>query len=163
MMISAFEKLDPKDRLPWYGPSMSAKSFATARLMETWAHGQDVADTLAVRRTPSDRLKHIAHLGIVTFGWSFATNGLDVPALPVRVELDAPSGDVWSWGPDGADNVVRGTAEEFCLVIVRRRHVDDTNLDIRGEVAFQWMSVAQAFAGPPEKCPEPGSFPKIKN
>src|ERR1700733_7779940 len=34
-------------KLPWFGPPMSAASMATARLMETWAHGLDVADTLA--------------------------------------------------------------------------------------------------------------------
>lgn len=160
-MLEAFEKLGPKDRLPWYGPDMSARSFATARLMETWAHGQDVADTLGVRRTPSDRLKHIAHLGMVTFGWSFTTHGLDIPPTPVRVELAGPSGDIWTWGPEEADNMVRGTAEDFCLVVVRRRHVEDTNLDITGETAKQWMTIAQAFAGPPEKCPEPGSFDRI--
>lgn len=160
-MLEAFEKLSPKDRLPWYGPSMSAKSFATARLMETWAHGQDVADTLGVRRIPTDRLKHIAHLGVVTFGWSFTANGLAVPEQLVRVELKSPSGDIWSWGPDDAGDVVRGTAEEFCLAVVRRRHVKDTHLDITGDVANRWMSIAQAFAGPPEACPEPGRFSKI--
>jgi len=159
-MIEAFETLGPKDRLPWYGPSMSARSFATARLMETWAHGQDVADTLGIRRMSTNRLKHIAHLGFVTFGWSFTTNGLEVPVQPVRVELDGPTGDIWAWGPDDADDVVRGAAEEFCLVVVRRRHVTDTHLEITGAVAHQWMAIAQAFAGPPEKCPEPGRFSK---
>ena len=161
-MLEAFKALDPKDRLPWYGPDMSARSFATARLMETWAHGQDVADTLGVRREPTDRLKHIAHLGNVTFGWSFTTNGKKVPSEPVRVELKSPSGDIWSWGPEEAANTVRGTAEEFCLVVVRRRHVDDTHLEVIGPVAEEWIAIAQAFAGPPEKCPDPGRFPKIK-
>jgi uncharacterized protein (TIGR03084 family) len=160
-MLAAFEKRGPKDRLPWYGPSMSARSFVTARLMETWAHGQDVVDTLGVRREPTDRLKHIAHLGVVTFGWSFTTNGMNVPTQPVRIELKSPSGDIWTWGPEEAGDVVRGAAEEFCLAVVRRRHVDDTHLEITGDVAIQWMSIAQAFAGPPEKRPEPGSFPKL--
>jgi len=160
-MLEAFGKLDPKDRLPWYGPDMSAKSFATARMMETWAHGQDVADTLGVRREPTDRLKHIAHLGNVTFGWSFTTNGKAVPENAVRVELNSPSGDIWTWGPEEADDVVRGTAEDFCLVVARRRHVDDTNLAVAGKLATEWIAIAQAFAGPPEKCPAPGSFPKI--
>jgi uncharacterized protein (TIGR03084 family) len=120
-----------------------------------------VVDTLSIRRRPTDRLKHIAHLGVVTFGWSFTTNGLDVPGKPVRVELESPSGDVWTWGPEEAEDVVRGTAEDFCLTVARRRHMNDTNLEITGDVAVQWMSIAQAFAGPPEKCPEPGSFPKI--
>jgi uncharacterized protein (TIGR03084 family) len=160
-MLAAFEKRDPKDRLPWYGPSMSARSFATARLMETWAHGQDVVDTVGVRREPTDRLKHIAHLGVVTFGWSFTTNGIDVPTDPVRVELSSPSGDIWTWGPEEAENIVRGNAEEFCLTVVRRRHVDDTHIEMIGDIAVQWMAIAQAFAGPPEERPKPGSFPKL--
>ena len=65
--------LDPKARLGWYGPPMSARSVATARLMETWAHGQDIWDVLRRRRPATARLKHIAHLGVTTFGWTFAT------------------------------------------------------------------------------------------
>jgi len=158
LLIKALSPLDPKDRLPWYGPSMSAKSFATARLMETWAHGQDVADVLKIRRTPGDRLRHIAHLGFKTFGWSFANRNLPVPEKPVRVELTAPSGSRWSWGPENAADFVRGSAEDFCLVVTQRRHVDDTGLEVRGEVAAEWMKLAQAFAGPPDNGPPPGMF-----
>ncbi len=158
LLVSALVRLNPKDRLPWYGPPMSAKSFATARLMETWAHGQDVADVLAIRRTPGDRLHHIAHLGVKTFGWSFANRNLEIPEKPVRVELAAPSGALWTWGPEGTEDLVRGSAEDFCLVVTQRRHVDDTNLDVRGQVAVDWMMKAQAFAGPPDNGPKPGMF-----
>jgi uncharacterized protein (TIGR03084 family) len=78
-------------RLPWYGTAMSPTSMITARIMETWAHGQDVADTLGHRRAPTDRLRHIAYLGVRTLGHSFMTHGRDVPAVPVRVELIGPS------------------------------------------------------------------------
>jgi uncharacterized protein (TIGR03084 family) len=159
-LLKALAPLDIKTRLPWWGPSMSARSCATARLMETWAHGADVADALGVRRKPSERLYNIAHMGVITMGWSYATNGMETPNVPVRVELTGPAGEAWNWGPEDAVNVVRGDAEEFCLVAVRRRHVNDTVLSVTGPIAVQWLSIAQAFAGPPEPAPPPGSYPK---
>ena len=156
LLVRALTLLGPKDRLPWYGPSMSAKSFATARLMETWAHGQDVADVLEIRRKQGDRLRHIAHLGVKTFGWSFANRNLPIPEKPVRVELIAPSESLWNWGPENAADLIRGSAEDFCLVVTQRRHVDDTGLEVHGEIAAEWMKLAQAFAGPPDNGPPAG-------
>ncbi|MFP4159645.1 MAG: TIGR03084 family metal-binding protein [Desulfobacterales bacterium] len=156
IMLEALAGCSPKDRLPWYGPPMGALSFATARLMETWAHGQDIFDTLRIRRTPTDRLRHIAYLGVRTFNWTYENRGLKVPEKPVRVEVTGPSGDVWAWGPEDAENKVRGSAEEFCLVVVQRRHVDDTALEVKGDVARDWMEKAQCFAGPPVDGPRPG-------
>jgi len=155
-LVEALEPLNHKDRIPWYGPAMSARSFATARIMETWAHGQDIVDALGIERAPSDRLRHIAHLGVTTFGWSHANRGLEVPDVPFRVELTGPSGDLWAWGSEGAAESVRGTAEDFCLVVVQRRHMDDTNLKIEGEVVRNWMLIAQVYAGPPSNGPKPG-------
>lgn len=155
-LIKALEPMGPKDRLPWFGPPMSALSFATARIMETWAHGQDVVDALGIDRTLTDRLRHVAHIGVVTFGWSHAVRGLKVPQTPVRVELTSPSGELWTWGPEKADDVVRGRAEDFCLVVVQRRHVADTDLEIKGDIAGHWMLIAQAFAGEPVTGPKPG-------
>jgi len=155
-LLSAYAGLDPKVRLPWYGPPMSARSSATARLMETWAHGQDIADALCVIRTPTDRLRHIAHIGVSTFTWSFKNRQMDVPETKVRVELEAPSGARWDWGPEDAPDRVTGPALDFCLVAVKRRHPGDTTLDIRGKIASQWMDIIQAFAGPPEQGPKSG-------
>lgn len=143
-------------RVPWYGPSMSAKSFLTARLMEVWAHGQDVCDAVGATRPATDRLRHIAQLGVITRGWSYANRGETVPEADVRVELTAPSGETWAWGPEQASDVVRGPAEDFCLVVTQRRHPDDTALDVDGEAASGWMRRAQAFAGPPTDGPAPG-------
>ncbi len=156
IMLEALGKCDPKDRLPWYGPPMSALSFATARLMETWAHAQDVFDTLRIKRTPTDRLRHIAHLGVKTFGWTYKNRGLAVPQEPVYVALTAPSGDLWTWGPTDAKQRISGPAQDFCLVVVQRRHVADTTLDVKGDVARDWMEKAQCFAGPPVTGPRPG-------
>lgn len=159
-LLAALAPLDPKHRLPWYGPPMSARSFATARLMETWAHGQDVADALGRERPATDRLRHVAHIGVTTFGWSFVNRGMAAPEAPIRVELASPGGEIWSWGPEDAENSVRGDALDFCLVVTQRRHVEDTDLVTTGSTAHEWMRLAQAFAGPPETGPAPGSFQK---
>ena len=148
----------PKDRIRWYGPPMSLRSFATARIMETWAHGQDVADALGIVRVPTDRLRHIAHLGVATFGWSFANRQMKVPAAPVRVELTSPGGERWAWGPEDAADHVSGSAEDFCLVVVQRRHPADTGLVIEGAAATQWLSIAQTYAGQPGGGRKPGMF-----
>jgi uncharacterized protein (TIGR03084 family) len=161
-LLEVLVKMDRKKRLAWYGPALSAMSFATARLMETWAHGQDIVDTLGIIRKPTERLRHIAHLGVRTFGWSYANRKMEVPDTPVRVELTGPSGDMWSWGPEEAEDTVKGLAEDFCLVVVQRRHVADTDLIIKGETAQQWMSITQAYAGPPTEGRKPGKFLKSK-
>ena len=161
-LLEVLAKMDRKKRLPWYGGALSAMSFATARLMETWAHGQDIVDALGIRRKPTGRLRHIAHLGASTLGWSYANRKMEAPDTPVRVELTGPSGDMWSWGPEEAKDMVKGPAEDFCLVVVQRRHVADTNLIINGETAQQWMSIAQVYAGPPAEGRKPGMFPQSK-
>ena len=148
-LLTTFGGLDPGTRAAWYGPPMSVASSATARLMETWAHGQDIADALGVARPATARLRHIAHLGVRTLGFAFANNGLDVPVPPVRVELTGPDGTPWQWGPGDAADRVTGPALDFCLVVTQRRHLDDTTLLVTGPVARQWMPIAQAFAGPP--------------
>ena len=151
-LAAAGEILENDTRVAWYGPSMGAKSFLTARLMEVWAHGQDIVDTVSATRESTDRLRHIAQLGFITRGWTYFNRGLDVPSIPVRVELTSPSGDTWSFGPDPADDPtvesIVGPAIDFCLVTTQRRHVDDTDLVVTGDSARDWMEKAQLFAGP---------------
>ncbi|GGM59888.1 TIGR03084 family protein [Micromonospora sonchi] len=137
------------EKLPWYGTRMSPASMATARIMETWAHGEDVAEALGVTRPVTDRLRHIAYLGFRTVGHSFAAHGRAVPTAPVRVELVAPTGVTWSFGPANAADRVTGPALDFCLLVTRRRHRADLALVATGPVADGWLDVAQAFAGPP--------------
>ncbi|MEV0968026.1 TIGR03084 family metal-binding protein [Microtetraspora glauca] len=156
-MIEALATVDPGSRLPWYGPDMSPASFTTARLMETWAHGQDVADALGITRAPSMRLRHVATLGVRALPYGFAVRGLPVPAEPVRVELAMPDGTWWVSGPAGVPDVVRGSVADFCLVVTQRCHVADTSLTVAGGTARAWMAVAQAFAGPPGKGRAPGA------
>lgn len=157
-LIDVAGALDPSQRVPWYGPSMAARSFITARLMETWAHGQDVVDALGAVRHPSARLRHVAHLGVRARPFSYAVNGLSLPAVEVAVRLGGPDGELWEWGPSDADNVVSGSALEFCLVVTQRRHLADTSLSVVGDAAREWMTIAQAFAGGKGTGRQPGQF-----
>ena len=136
------------EKIMWFGPPMSPTSMASARFMETWAHGLDVAEALGAEVTPTDRIRHVAHIGVRTRNYSFKNNGLDAPDTEFRVELSAPSGDVWSWGPDDAAQRVTGSADHFCRLVTQRVHRDDTDLVAVGADAEQWLTIAQAFAGP---------------
>ncbi|MQS11593.1 TIGR03084 family protein [Streptomyces kaniharaensis] len=144
-------------RLPWFGPPMKPASMATARLMETWAHGQDVADALGTTREPTARLRHIAHLGLRTLGFAFTLHGRPAPQDPVRLELTAPDGTLWTFGPADAADRVSGPALDFCLLVTQRRHRDDLALTATGPTATAWLPIAQIFAGTPGKGREAGA------
>jgi uncharacterized protein (TIGR03084 family) len=142
-------RVEPGRKLPWFGPPMSAASMATARLMETWAHGLDVADALGVERPASPGLKSIAHIGVRTRDFAFSVNGLPVPADPFLVELTGPDGAPWSWGPADAAQRVTGSAEDFCMLVTQRRPRAELDVAAVGPDAERWLTIAQAFAGPP--------------
>ncbi len=122
---------------------------ATARFMETWAHSLDVAEALGVTPEPTDRIRHVAHLGVRTRNYAYSVHSLEPPAEEFRIELRSPSGELWEWGPAGAAQSVRGSAYDFCLRVTQRRHRDDLDLVATGPDADQWLDIAQAFAGPP--------------
>ncbi|WP_406689870.1 TIGR03084 family metal-binding protein [Saccharopolyspora sp. ID03-671] len=143
-------------KLAWFGPPMGVASMTTARLMETWAHGQDVADALGVTRTPTARLRHVAHIGVRTRDFAYATHGQNPPAEEFRVELVGPGGEAWEWGPADAAQRITGPALDFCLLVTQRRHRDDLAIETAGEDAAHWLTIAQAFAGAPGKGREAG-------
>ncbi len=147
-LAAALKAVPAGQKMPWFGPPMAPPSMVTARFMETWAHSLDVYDALGMRVEPSDRIRHVAHIGVRTRGFSFAVNGLEAPAADVRVELTAPSGEVWTWGEESAPESVRGSAYDFCLLVTQRVHRDDTDLVADGDGAEQWLRIAQCFAGP---------------
>jgi uncharacterized protein (TIGR03084 family) len=147
-LAEALASLPPGARLPWFGPPMSVASMATARLMETWAHGLDVTDALGLAPTASPRLRHVAHIGVRTRDFAFAQRGLPAPAEPFHVELTAPDGSTWTWGPEDASQRVTGPALDFCLRVTRRRHRADLAVRATGADADRWLDIAQAFAGP---------------
>ena len=137
------------EKLPWFGPPMSATSMATARLMETWAHSLDVHEGLGAPVEDTDRIRHVAHLGVRTRDFAYSVHGLDAPAEEFRIDLVAPSGEVWSWGPEDAAQTVTGSAGDFCRLVTQRVHRDDTDLVATGADADRWLDIAQAFAGQP--------------
>lgn len=146
-LADGLDSADPNRRLPWFGPDMRLQSFANARQMEVWAHGQDIYDLLGAERSNTDRISTICDLGVRTHGYSFAQRGLDRPAPP-EVILTAPGGSTWIWN-EGAAARVSGSAVDFALVVTHRRHASDTGLIAKGEGAGEWLAIAQCFAGEP--------------
>jgi uncharacterized protein (TIGR03084 family) len=145
----ALAAVPPGTKLPWFGPPMSAASMATARLMETWAHGQDVYDAVGMTHEPADRIRHVAHLGVRTRNFAYLVNDRPAPGEEFRVELTSPSGQTWTWGPDAAPQRVTGSALDFCLLVTQRRNRSELDLTAVGPDADEWLAIAQAFAGPP--------------
>jgi uncharacterized protein (TIGR03084 family) len=84
-----------------------------------------------------------------TRDFAFTVHGLTPPAEPFRVELRAPDGSTWSWGPDDAGQRVTGSAEDFCMLVTQRRPRADLDVNAVGADAEKWLGIAQAFAGPP--------------
>lgn len=150
-LADLLDAADPGATIPWFGPPMSPRSMATARLMETWAHGTDVADALGLDRTPTGRLRDIAHLGVRTRDFAHRLHGEPVPQTPFRIELEAPEGGTWTWGPDDAEERITGPAADFCLVVTQRRRLERTDLRVVGDQARRWLTFAQVFAGRPTR------------
>jgi len=149
-------EMPPDARIAWVGPPLSLRTFAAARLMEVWAHAQDVYDLLRRPRVHHDRIRAIAELGVRTYGFSFTNRGRKMPETKPYVRLTAPSGAVWEWNPPSESDCITGSAVEFCQVVTQGRNIRDTKLEVVGEAAAQWMGVAQCFAGAPVDPPRPG-------
>ena len=162
-LSQAYASADPKQRVKWAGPEMSALSSITARQMETWAHGQEVFDALGVQRKESDRIKNICHLGVLTFGWAFLNRQMPVPEPAPYVRLSSPSGTDWEWCNPSSTNFVAGEAVEFAQVVTQVRNIKDTSLNMMGDAAHSWMSIAQCFAGKPETPPDEGTRFRAQN
>ena len=155
----ALRQVQPGVRVPWYGPAMSVASMTTARLMETWAHGQDVADAVGVQRDATRRLEHVARLACLARPYSYLVRDRPTPEAAVRVELTRPdAGGTWSFGDVEALDVVKGPMLDFCLVLTRRRHVADTEVRGSGAAAEEWLKLGQAYAGSPGSGRAPGQF-----
>tara|TARA_B110000444_G_scaffold189687_1_gene179171 strand:+ start:829 stop:1617 length:789 start_codon:yes stop_codon:yes gene_type:complete len=148
-MIEGLRNSDPKDRITWLGPDIGARSLATSRLLETWTHSHDLADTFGCYYPQTDRLRHIAHIGVVTREFSYINHGLSPPTQPMRVELTSPSGGLWVWGSEDAADRVNSTAYEFCKVITRRVPLHESEVETEGDLAAEWMRIAQPWIEPP--------------
>jgi uncharacterized protein (TIGR03084 family) len=155
-MVDAMRQLKGDERLVWLGRAMSARSYATARLMEHWSHGLDILEAAGVAPIDTDRLKSIAHLGYITRDFAYRVYGMEPSETLLFVELTSPSGETWTWGPPDAPDRIQGPAGDWCRVVTQRIHPDDTALRCEGPRAREFLSIAQAFAGPPG----PGRAPK---
>ena len=156
-MAKRWAEVDPRRRVAWVGPEMSARSSITARLMETWSHGQAVFDLFGLEREEHDRIRNVVVLGVNTYGWTWAVREREPPGPMPHLKLTAPSGAVWEYGEDDGENRIEGPAVAFAQVVAQTRNVADTDLGVTGPVAAEWMANAQCFAGPPETPPPPGA------
>lgn len=146
--VHAITTADPAVRVPWFGLDMSPTSMATARLMETWAHGVDIRDALGVASVPTARLRHVCDIGYRARRFAFASHRLADPGHPVRLVVEGPDGDQWTWGPSESADIIAGPALDVALVFTQRRHPSRTGVEASGRTAEMWLGVAQAFAGP---------------
>jgi uncharacterized protein (TIGR03084 family) len=149
VLLDKLSKCDPKQRIPWFAIPMGARAFATARLMETWAHGLDCFDAFGVEPEDTDRLRHVALMAYMARPYAYQVNGLSLPQAPLRLELMLLSGHLWTYGEQNATDRIKGKVGEFCRVAVRRRHWKDTNLEIEGDEAKRFIEIVQTYAGPP--------------
>ena len=156
-LADSFAAADPAARLPWVGPSMSARSSSTARLMETWAHAQAIYDELGAERPPTDAIANIVVLGLNTYGWTFRNRGEEPPEPRPQLVLTLPSGAQRTFGDPAGEELITGSAQEFCQVVTQCRNIADTALVMDGPNARAWMAIAQCFAGPPQDPPPPGA------
>ena len=160
-MTERFAVADPKKRVKWMGPDMSVRSSISARHMETWAHAQELYDSLGLDRINEDRIKNIVIIGNNTFKWCFTVHKKTLPSIRPHLKLISPSGEIWEYNEFSEEHKIEGLAEEFCQVVTQVRNIKDVNLKLTGSIAEEWMSVAQCFAGGAEQPPKPGTRKKI--
>ena len=160
-MTERFAVADPKKRVKWMGPDMSVRSSISARHMETWAHAQELYDSLGLDRINEDRIKNIVIIGNNTFKWCFTVHKKTLPSIKPYLKLISPSGAIWEYNEPSKEHKIEGLAEEFCQVVTQVRNIKDVNLKLTGSIADEWMSVAQCFAGGAEQPPLPGTRKKV--
>lgn len=147
-LVSQLYDKDPKDRIPWApGMPMSAKSLASARLMELWAHSVDIYDALGMDPIVKDRITSTLFLSWQARPYAYRINNLEMPDTPMYLELTLPSGVIWAKGDPQAANYIKGGAKEWALVAIRRRNWMDTDLEVVGEEARRYAAIVQTYAG----------------
>ena len=154
----ALSTLPPTQMVPWVARSLPAGILACAGIMELFAHGQDIADAVGVRREHGDRIGHLVGFAVRNRDFGYLVRGLTPPEEPFRFELTAPSGTLWEFGPPDAQQRITGPALDFCLLVTRRRHRDDLAVIATGEDADHWLNIAQAYRGSPGEGRAPGQF-----
>jgi len=142
-VIEPLSHMSEDDRVEWIQGTMSAKTFATFRLMETWAHGLDIYQALDIEVEDTARIRHVCWLGWKTLPYAFKEAGLDY--TPIRVEVIGPGYAKWVYGPEDADDLIKGSASEWARIVVRRVSPKKVRLKVTGETANRAIEVAQAY------------------
>ncbi|WP_331739468.1 TIGR03084 family metal-binding protein (plasmid) [Streptomyces sp. NBC_00637] len=156
--VEALAAVPEGDVVPWLVNPLPPAVLASAGIMEVFGHGQDIADALGVRREPTGRLRHLVLFAFLTRDFGYLSRGLTPPADPFRIEVTSPTGELWAFGPEDATDRITGRAEDFCLLVTRRRHRADLALTAVGEEAERWLDLAQAYRGPAGEGRRPGQF-----
>ncbi|MGI8666796.1 MAG: TIGR03084 family metal-binding protein [Jatrophihabitans sp.] len=144
--------------VPWLVNPLPAAILAMAGMMEAFAHGQDIADTLGVQRERTDRIQFLVAFAVRTWDFGYLARDEQAPDEQFRFELTGPSGAQWAFGPEDATQRISGSALDFCLLVPRRRHPSDLDVTAVGEHAEHWLEIAQAYRGPAGDGREPGQF-----
>ncbi|WP_433241367.1 TIGR03084 family metal-binding protein [Streptosporangium sp. CA-135522] len=156
--VEALAAVPPGETVPWLVNPLPPIILACAGIMEQFAHGQDIADALGVRREFTDRIRHLVIFAVLTRDFGYLSRGLTPPETEFRFELTGPSGEVWAFGPEDSAEKVSGPAADFCLLVTRRRHRDDLAVVASGSEADHWLDIAQAYRGPAGAGRAPGQF-----
>jgi uncharacterized protein (TIGR03084 family) len=139
---------NPRDRIAWApGLPMAARSLASARLMELWAHSVDITDALGMEPVVEERITATLFLSWQARPYAYHINRLQLPDTPMYLDIELPSGTRWTKGKPEAANYIKGTAKDWALVAVRRRNWMDMGLEVVGAEARRYASLVQTFAG----------------
>lgn len=160
--IQALAAVPPGQVVPWLVNPLPPVIIACAGIMELFAHGQDIADTLGVVPQRTDRIGHLVGFAVLTRDFGYQARGLRAPDTEFRFEITAPSGRLWAFGPPDSSQTVTGPAVDFCLLVTRRRHRDDLAVTASGAEAGRWLDIAQAYRGPAGPGRAPGQFVALK-
>ncbi|GLW05801.1 wyosine base formation [Microtetraspora sp. NBRC 13810] len=158
--VKSLAAFPPDQVVPWLVRPLPPAILACAGIMEVFGHGQDIADALGIRLVRTDRIRHLTGFAVLVWDFGYLSRGLTPPDVQFRFELTAPSGELWTYGPADAAQRITGPAEDFCLLVTRRRHRDDLSLVATGEDADRWLDIAQAYRGPAGPGRRPGQFAK---
>ena len=154
-VVDALSRMEGTDRVPWLRGDMSARAFATLRLMETWAHGLDVKDAMESLLTydeeeedptaDTSRIRHVAWLAHRMLPYAFAEAGEEFPESGIRLELMGPRYARWVYGPEDAADIIKGVASEWCRIAVQRLDSATTTLKVEGDKAETAVKIVRTY------------------
>jgi uncharacterized protein (TIGR03084 family) len=139
--------MDDRSKVVWGAGPMSARSFADARLMETWAHGLDCFAAVGVAPVDTPRLHRVAALALRALPYGFRVAGEEPPGdvRAVALDLVGTDGERWWMGPEGSHDIIAGPASEWCRVATRRLPPVSTSLRATTPLAAASLRVARAY------------------